>query len=104
MPACALRPGPAVLVNLAPGPADTFGVLAAAVEVLPETPPGAPPADTTPLREQIRGWIRPDRPVAEFLEDYSRHGGTHHSALVMGVSMEAIEAFALFAGLEFRRV
>jgi L-arabinose isomerase len=104
VPACALRPGQAVLVNLAPGPADTFGVLATAVDVLSETPPGAPPADATPLREQVRGWIRPDRPVAEFLEEYSRHGGTHHSALVMGDCMEAVRAFAMFAGLEFRRV
>jgi L-arabinose isomerase len=104
VPACALRPGPAVLVNLAPGPGDTYGVLASAVDVLPETPSSAPGADSVSLREQIRGWIRPDRPVAEFLEEYSRHGGTHHSALVMGGSMEAVEAFALFAGLEYRRV
>lgn len=100
--ACALRPGPAVLVNIAPGPEDTFTLLVAPVEVLED-------ADNPAMRSTIRGWIRPRRPVAEFLEDYSRHGGTHHCALVFpgprgGDLTEALEAFAMFAGLGFHRL
>lgn len=91
--ACCLAPGEATLVNLAPGPRETFGLVAAKVTVLPE------PEDTT-MRDSIRGWIRPDRPLTSFLEEYSRAGGTHHSALVYGDYLEAIRAFAGFANLE----
>jgi L-arabinose isomerase len=106
IPACALAPGKATLVNLAPGPNDTFGLIAAEVEVLPE------PQDTT-MGACIRGWIRPPcstvpsesagrgaRCPEAFLEQYSRSGGTHHSALVYGERIEAVRAFGAFAGLD----
>ena len=88
----ALKPGPAVFVNLVPGPKNSFDLLVAPVEML---------ADSTreDMQKIVRGWMRPARPVAEFLETYSRHGGTHHSALVLGDQAEAISAFARFAGL-----
>jgi len=38
--------------------------------------------------------------VAQFLETYSRHGGTHHSALALGVPVEAVLVFARMLGLE----
>ena len=91
--ACAPRPGPAVLVNLAPGPDETFDLIVAPVEVLGD---GTHPD----MKQKVRGWIRPAGTVAEFLEEYSRRGGTHHSALVLGDRAEAIEAFATYAGLE----
>jgi len=91
--ACAPAPGSAVLVNLAPGPRESFGLIVAPVEVLGD---GAHPA----MQETVRGWIRPACGTAEFLEEYSRWGGTHHSALVMGDRAEGVEAFAAFAGLE----
>jgi len=90
---CAPAPGPAVLVNLAPGPDDTFAVIVAPVDVLGDA---ANPA----MRERVRGWIRPACPLEQFLETYSRCGGTHHSALVLGDHAEAIVAFARFAGLD----
>lgn len=93
--ACAPAPGPAVLVNLAPGPNETFGLLVAPVEVLGDaTHPG--------MREWIRGWVRPRCELGRFLETYSRLGGTHHSALVLGERTEAVEAFAAFAGIGCR--
>ncbi len=85
--------GPAVLVNLAPGPNDTFGLIAAPVHSLGD-------ADNESLRTSVRGWIRPACPVADFLEQYSCRGGTHHSALVMGDRITGIEAFAEFAGMD----
>ena len=88
-----LRPGPGVLVNLAPGPSNRYGIIAAPVEVLAETP-------NPSLANTIHGWIRPERPLPEFLEQYSLHGGTHHSALVLGNRLEGLRAFAEFAGLE----
>jgi L-arabinose isomerase len=95
--ACAPAPGPAVLVNLAPGPAETFTLLVCPVEVLAD---GTDPE----LRQGVRGWVRPHRPLPEFLEEYSRRGGTHHSALVLGDRAEAIAAFARFAGIEAAHV
>ena len=88
----AIKPGPAVFVNLVPGPKNSFDLLVAPVEML---------ADSTreDMQGTVRGWMRPRRPVAEFLEEYSRHGGTHHSALVLGERADEISAFARFAGL-----
>jgi len=95
--ACAPAPGEAAFVNLAPGPDDSFRLIVAPVEVLGD---GTHPA----MQQTVRGWIRPAVPVAEFLEQFSRLGGTHHSALVLGEHGEAIGAFARFAGLEHHRI
>jgi L-arabinose isomerase len=86
-------PGPAVFVNVAPGPADRFGLILAPVEVLPEQP-------NATLETSVRGWMRPRRAIPEFLEEFSRHGGTHHSALVFGDCLEGLLAFADFADLD----
>jgi len=91
---CPLKPGNAVFVDLAPGPDDTFSLIVAPVEVLAEKDALAPGMD-----HAIRGWIRPAMPVARFLERYAKLGGTHHHALVLGVSAEAVAAFGRFAGL-----
>jgi len=90
---CAPQPGPATFVNLAPGPGSSFRLIIAPVDVLAD-------ARHPAMQESIRGWIRPRGGVARFLEEFSRLGGTHHSALVLGEQAEAIEAFARFAGLE----
>lgn len=91
--ACAPRPGPATLVNLAPGPDDTFRLITAPVEVLAD---GTHPD----LKQWVRGWIRPALPLARFLEEFSHLGGTHHSALVFGDHVEALAAFAAFLKIE----
>jgi L-arabinose isomerase len=90
-------PGPATLVNLAPGPGGSFGLIASEVEVLGD-------ATNPEMRNGVRAWIRTKKPLPEFLELYSRHGGTHHSALVYGDKTRAIEAFANFTGLDVRIV
>ncbi|MBI5094625.1 MAG: hypothetical protein HZB26_19595 [Candidatus Hydrogenedentes bacterium] len=87
-------PGPAVLVNLAPGPDDSFALVLAPVEVLGE-------ATHTAMRDSVRGWMRPECSLESFLERYSANGGTHHSALVHSAGLEALEAFAEFAGLPY---
>ncbi|MHC4916949.1 MAG: L-arabinose isomerase family protein [Planctomycetota bacterium] len=95
--ACAPEPGEAVFVNLAPGPEDSFTLIAAPVEVLGD---GKHPE----MRNKIRGWMRPRVPVAEFLEEYSHLGGTHHSALVLGTHARSLRAFARLAGLGYRAI
>jgi L-arabinose isomerase len=87
-----LRAGPAVFVNLVPGPGATFDLLVAPVEMLGDS-------SRDDMRGVVRGWMRPRAPVADFLETYSRLGGTHHSALVMGERAAAIETFARYAGI-----
>lgn len=89
------RPGPAVFVNLAPGPDNSFTLIVAPVEVLQEDDS----LDPTMLNS-VRIWIRPRIPVASFLEEYSRNGGTHHSALVLGKVAETIAAFGRQAGFD----
>lgn len=96
---CAVQPGPAVFVNLTPGPDNTFSLIVAPVEVLAED------ASLDPaMRDVVRAWVRPREDVARFLEDYSRAGGTHHSALVLGERAEAIAAFGRMSGLEVIRL
>lgn len=96
---CAVKPGPAVFVNLAPGPDDSFSLIVAPVEVLAED------ASLDPaMRDVVRTWVRPQGKVAPFLEAYSRAGGTHHSALVLGDRAEAVAAFGRMSGLEVVRI
>lgn len=92
--ACAPRPGRATLANLAPGPEGSYAIIAAPVTVLGD---GTHPA----CKDWIRGWVRPDMPLEDFLESFSRHGGTHHSALVYGDGPDALAAFARAAGFGF---
>jgi len=71
------RAGEGCLVNLAPGPNDTYTLIAAPVTMLDID-------GEDRMAELIHGWFRPDLPIADFLEDYCRVGGTHHLALVYG--------------------
>jgi len=89
---CGVKAGPAVYVNLVPGPDETFDFIVAPVEMLADT-------KRKDLQQCVRGWMRPRLPVPQFLEAYSRHGGTHHGALVLGDRAEALCAFARFAGV-----
>lgn len=91
--ACAPRPGAGTWVNLAPGPNDTFRLITASVEVLPD---GTHPD----LKQWVRGWIRPAVPLPRFLEEFSHLGGTHHSALMFGDHVAALTAFAAFLKIE----
>lgn len=90
--ACSLKPGPATLVNLAPGPEDSFSLILAPVEILGD---GTHPD----LKHWIRAWIRPASQVSRFLRSYSMSGGTHHCALVMGDVMYELQHFGGMLGV-----
>ncbi len=91
---CVANPGPAVFVNLAPGPNNSFSLIVAPVEILAEND------DLDPImRDIVRIWVKPQGSISTFLEAYSRAGGTHHSALVLGNHVKAIAAFGRFCGL-----
>lgn len=95
--ACAIQPGPATLVNVSPGPGDSFRLICAPLTVLDD---GTHPE----VDGWIRAWVQPAIPVATFLEGYSCLGGTHHCGLVLGAHLEGLRAFADLAGMEFRVV
>ena len=70
---------------------DTYDLIIAPVQVV-----GAKGKDT--MEDTVRGWIRPELPLPDFLEDYSRLGGTHHAALVYGDITEDLLRFAQIMG------
>ena len=62
------------------------------------------------LYDDYLQWMRPKieafhktitAKLEEVLEEYSRNGGTHHSAMVYGVSAEAIKPLARQFGWKF---
>ncbi len=69
------KAGKATLVNLAPGPDGQYTLIVAPVEV-------CEPAGEDGMIGMVRGWIKPEMPLQEFLAGYSRSGGTHHLAMV----------------------
>ncbi|MDO8683493.1 MAG: hypothetical protein Q7N50_08435 [Armatimonadota bacterium] len=85
------KAGEAVLVNLAPGPNDSYSLIVAPVTMLDIK-------GKDNMSDLIHGWFRPEMPVGDFLEEYSRAGGTHHLALVYGDVLEQIVRFGMLMG------
>jgi L-arabinose isomerase len=83
--------GQAVFVNLAPGPQERYTLILAPVNVLDVS-------GKDEMADDIHGWIKPDRAVADFLKAYSQLGGTHHAALVYGDCVEQLEAMGEMMG------
>lgn len=86
-----LKPGEAVLVDLAPTSAGVFTLIASSVRM-------ADVHGSDRMQELIRGWFKPPVPVADFLASYSRAGGTHHAALVYGNVIQEIVRFGEMMG------
>jgi len=94
----AVRPGPATLVNIAPGPDETFDIIASSVLILDR---GMLPA----FPDVPHFWIQPrDLSLRDFLRRYSECGGTHHLAIVMGDQIGAIQCMARMLGTGFRQL
>lgn len=93
-----VRPGPATLINVAPGPGDSFGVICSRVRVLDRWLPQRFP-------EVPHFWIEPaDMGLRDFLRRYSECGGTHHLALVLGDYLEPVRLMAAMMGLGFEHI
>lgn len=88
------RPGKAAYVNLAPGGNGRYTLICTQGEVLPVL-------EKNNMRESVNGWFRPNGSVADYLERFSRLGGTHHSALVYGDCMDELAVFARCMGFSF---
>jgi L-arabinose isomerase len=91
-------PGEATLVNLAPGPRDTFKFITSRVEVLDRGPVAGFP-------DVPHFWLRPmDRDLRGFLQGYSEIGGTHHLALCLGDERELLRRMAKVVDREYYEV
>lgn len=90
-----LRGGDAVFVNLAPLSDKAFRLIVAPGRM--ESVKGRDRFETT-----VRGWFKPRMPVADFLAEYSRQGGTHHAALVYSKDARSLVDFGQFMGWDVR--
>lgn len=86
-----LEGGDATLVNLAPL-AEGFRLIVASgsMDVVAQDA----------FTGSVRGWFRPAQPLPDFLANYSRAGGTHHSALVYGACPQTLCRFGEVLGLD----
>lgn len=97
-PAGCLRSGKAVWVNLAP---IMEGKMAEGKYRLIVAPVKMEEGDRKDrFGGAVRGWMRPAMPVADFLEAYSRVGGTHHAALIYGDALAVVAGFGEMMGWE----
>lgn len=92
--AACFKQGDAVFVNLAPM-AEGYLLITAPVEMIDHFD------GESVYNRTIRGWMKPELPIDEFLSVYSNAGGTHHGALVYNVHPKELKLFADFMGFEF---
>ena len=85
------KKGEVIYVNLAPKPDCKFSLILSKGEMLDID-------NTDKLANSIHGWFRPSMPVADFLENYSKVGGTHHAALVYGDVLKELRCFGELMG------
>lgn len=87
------KPGKAILTDLAPGPDGTFTLIATSVTYL------APEGESLPSNE---GWFRVDNlEIDQFLERYSKLGGTHHLVASYNADMQILKEFAELMNWKF---
>ena len=96
-PYICFRPGKAVFVNVAPSK-EGFSMIATQVEMLDAG------LEFGVYRSSNQGWMKPGKPLPEFLKAFSELGGTHHSALVYNGNIDEILAFGRMMGFETHRI
>jgi L-arabinose isomerase len=87
------RGGRAVLANLAPMRDNSYRLIIAPITVLDIEGEDL-------MQDSVRGWFRSSLRVENFLEEFSRVGGTHHSALVYGNVADELRYFGEIMGWE----
>ncbi len=86
--------GKACVLNLLPNAEGWFDVVICEGEMLQL------PDAIENLPTSMNGWFKPKGNLADFLEEYSELGGTHHSALIYGVSAKSLTLFAKTLGMK----
>ena len=87
------RKGEILLVDLAPLSGDRFRLICAPATMLDVE-------GSDKLEGNVRGWCRPELPLGEFLQQYSRLGGTHHLALIYNADVDTVQTFGAMMGWE----
>ncbi len=77
--------GDAFLVNLIPLSPKSFRLLICPVKVIG--------SDKSEFSSSVHGWIQSTLPVSDFLTEYSKLGGTHHSGLIYDERLETLKTF-----------
>ena len=90
-PVFALKAGEATLINLIEGP-EGFRFIAADCTMQAWR--------VNPKLDAPQGFMRPDRPLEEFLTAYSELGGSHHLALTYGRNAGKVARLAALCGVE----
>lgn len=86
-----LKGGSAVFADVAPGPDDSFTLIAVGVDMVA-------PEDEDGMAGTVHGWFKPHLGIERFLETYSLAGGTHHAALVYDASLQELEEMGRHLG------
>ena len=86
--------GDALLVNLIPLSPKSFRLILCPVKVIG--------SDKTGFSSSVHGWIQSPLPISEFLTEYSKLGGTHHSGLIYDEQVETLETFGEQLGWDVR--
>ncbi|MHB8277337.1 MAG: L-arabinose isomerase family protein [Candidatus Humimicrobiaceae bacterium] len=85
------KPGKAVYINLAPDTDNIFRLLVSEIEMVDLSAKKESLKDN--MDKTIRGWFKHKLGISEFLSQFSKHGGTHHSAMVYGDIKDVISDF-----------
>ncbi len=85
------KPGKALYINLAPDSQYKFRLILSEIEVIDMS-------KEDNMDKTIRGWFRHKLGISEFLSEFSRSGGTHHSAMVYGDVKNMISDFGRMIG------
>lgn len=88
------KEGTATLLDLVPLADRKFRVVTSLVEM-------KLPACDKQRGSATSGWFAPESGVADFLEDYSHLGGTHHLTMMYGDMRKSAEAFAAMMDYEY---
>lgn len=86
--------GRAVILNIAPAGNGKYKLIAAAGEMINRY---------TENKDEkvVNGWFKSDTPLEEMLRKFSENGGTHHSAMIYGVSADTLRPMATRFGWDF---
>ncbi len=90
-----LKAGAAWIANLAPYGAGLYVLI-----LVPVTVRAVQGEDR--MQNSVHGWFEPRLPVAQFLQEYSLAGGTHHIALTYGDARTGLETFGQLMGWKVR--
>lgn len=91
------KEGKATLINLLPISNNGFRVIVSYVDM------------KVPKCDKFRGnatcgWFEPAKKISDFLQDYSKLGGTHHLNLMYGDARKMMETFAKTMGFEYYEI